>query len=1224
MENSRLIKLFQTIFIGGTLLVLPFFGFAYDDKTTHPALTQEIVKFFNQSFSDQKINDENIELIIQGSIDEDSGIRWMRHFYDPVYNRGLVSAGTSWISSKEWAENTKAQAGVENAFAGITKPFFSGEEDYSWDRAVYEYAWGNKDRGLSGLGHILHLLEDATVPDHTRNDPHPFGSPYEEWTKKFDRKIINLNSTEKPVLLSNLNSYFDTTALNSNNNFFSKDTILDLRYSRPTVKFYESVKLSNNLFTSFGYGAIDGNIYKLVRKDESFDWRKSIRKDKSEKYFITDDDDLILSDYWSLLSKQAVLNGAGVIKLFFDEAEKEKQTKTLYEKNRSWLNKQIDKFKSGVFNIASVLYGITATEKDLTAELPPTPQNSEPKKATTETPEPEPVLKQTAAIITPASTPASNISPAVTPEILTKPPEPAKPQISNETNSVSSGWSYQPSPDSNAAKSAPTPTPTPEPTPPPDPPPPNLLFTISECGQSFSSSTCLLATTTINLSWLSTSTDLKRYNLACELNNSACPNFNFASTTATSTIYNLSDNSSYIFKARAIDNAGNQSIQQIITVEINSRPVVINEIGWGGTSATKAQDEWIELYNPTFFPVNLSGLNLVSETDNGPNIQLSGTISPRGFYLIERTDDTTISDIIASTTASFGNGLNNSGEVLAVKYGSTTIDRTPALNLCGGWCAGVGNPQFLSMERFDPLSSGENQNNWGNWMILLPANGKNADGLPINGTPGRRNSINYLIDKSASFLGQNKTLKKNDSPYIIPSITVVIPSGITLNIEPGVVIKFYNGASSLTVNGIIKAEGTIAEPIIFTSFKDDSYGGDTNQDGASTTPQPGNWSSIKLIGNGSVFDRTIIRYGGLKDFSANYWANLKAENAEFTLKNSIIEESAAYGLWLTNASGAIETNVIRNNNQGLDSIGITAQDGSLNINNNTFTNNTFGLQLTSGGAAHSFTITNNTFSQSSQYPIRVLGAYPTFSGNTAANNDRNGINLQGSLNQDYTLTPDLPYVIQNTTYYIPAGKTLTILPGTIIKLEGVGSISISGKMAANGTAFNKIIFTSINDDDCGISGGCGDTNATTTLPAAGDWYNLSFLAGSASSTLNYVSVRYGGAKPPPWTTLGALRVKDSSIDIKNTLVDNNHLYGIWLENSTSTSIVGSTIKDHQQPLSGNAAGLYLTSSSPFIQNTTFENNTTGIQADGLSSVNNGSGIIFIGNTTNTIPAGLIP
>ena len=41
--------------------------FAYDDKTTHPALTEEAVNFYNLNFN-QKITDEEKEWIISGSI----------------------------------------------------------------------------------------------------------------------------------------------------------------------------------------------------------------------------------------------------------------------------------------------------------------------------------------------------------------------------------------------------------------------------------------------------------------------------------------------------------------------------------------------------------------------------------------------------------------------------------------------------------------------------------------------------------------------------------------------------------------------------------------------------------------------------------------------------------------------------------------------------------------------------------------------------------------------------------------------------------------------------------------------------------------------------------------------------------------------------------------------------------------------------------------------------
>jgi len=90
MENKRNIKFVLLFIWGGTLFVLPFFTFGYDDKTTHPALTQEIVKFFNASFPEKQILSADAEKIIQGSIDEDAETRWLYHFYDPVYNRGLV------------------------------------------------------------------------------------------------------------------------------------------------------------------------------------------------------------------------------------------------------------------------------------------------------------------------------------------------------------------------------------------------------------------------------------------------------------------------------------------------------------------------------------------------------------------------------------------------------------------------------------------------------------------------------------------------------------------------------------------------------------------------------------------------------------------------------------------------------------------------------------------------------------------------------------------------------------------------------------------------------------------------------------------------------------------------------------------------------------------------------------------------------------------------------
>ena len=90
MENYRFIKFTTYIVLVGSILLNPLFLFAYSDKTTHPALTQEIVEFFNLHYPQLQLSNEEKELLIKGSIDEDVAVRPMNHFYDPVYDRGLV------------------------------------------------------------------------------------------------------------------------------------------------------------------------------------------------------------------------------------------------------------------------------------------------------------------------------------------------------------------------------------------------------------------------------------------------------------------------------------------------------------------------------------------------------------------------------------------------------------------------------------------------------------------------------------------------------------------------------------------------------------------------------------------------------------------------------------------------------------------------------------------------------------------------------------------------------------------------------------------------------------------------------------------------------------------------------------------------------------------------------------------------------------------------------
>lgn len=144
---------------------------------------------------------------------------------------------------------------------------------------------------------------------------------------------------------------------------------------------------------------------------------------------------------------------------------------------------------------------------------------------------------------------------------------------------------------------------------------------------------------------------------------------------------------------------------------ITNAAVVINEIAWMGT-AVSATDEWIELHNDGVEDVSLSGWKLVAD-DGAPLISLSGTISAGGYYLLERTDDTTVPEIAADKiyTGDLGNAgetltlFDDSGTVVDTVSGGTNWESvggynetkdTPQRQPDATWLTGVPTPKALN------------------------------------------------------------------------------------------------------------------------------------------------------------------------------------------------------------------------------------------------------------------------------------------------------------------------------------------------------------------------------------------------------------------------------------------------------------------------------------------------------------------------------------------------
>jgi hypothetical protein len=165
----------------------------------------------------------------------------------------------------------------------------------------------------------------------------------------------------------------------------------------------------------------------------------------------------------------------------------------------------------------------------------------------------------------------------------------------------------------------------------------------------------------------------------------------------------------------------------------NVRSVIINEVAWAGTTSSLTSDEWIELYNPGSTAINVTGWTLRA-ADNTPSITLNGMVSPGGYFLLERDDDNTVSDILADQV--YTGELSNGGEALTLRDGSNKVIDTANGN-GGGWPAGSAST-YGTMER--SRTSSETDSLWST-NAGLKKNGKNANNGDILGTPKSSNSI---------------------------------------------------------------------------------------------------------------------------------------------------------------------------------------------------------------------------------------------------------------------------------------------------------------------------------------------------------------------------------------------------------------------------------------------------------------------------------------------------
>lgn len=270
-------------------LVLLFFGKvslqkvqAFDSYVIHPALAQIIALHYNNQNPDDPLSESEIEWFTQGALEEDeSSIRALNHFFNPIKNEGLRVGGVLLgLSAPEWAY-AKNQQQLE----------LGG--DCSWSTAITAYQTGDKAKAFRCLGHVLHLMEDMGVPAHTRNDQHLVGDPFEQWAKyhnpiPVDEAISEPNCTTGKDCITSLGTWI-------NKNFVSKNTINNIDFESP-----------------FNNATIDG---KYLTANQI---KLAVYNPKNRMFSLTEE---IQADYWQKISPMIKAYGEKLITIFILEAK---------------------------------------------------------------------------------------------------------------------------------------------------------------------------------------------------------------------------------------------------------------------------------------------------------------------------------------------------------------------------------------------------------------------------------------------------------------------------------------------------------------------------------------------------------------------------------------------------------------------------------------------------------------------------------------------------------------------------------------------------------------------------------------------------------------------------------------------------------------------------------------------------------------------------------------
>ncbi len=308
-------------------------------------------------------------------------------------------------------------------------------------------------------------------------------------------------------------------------------------------------------------------------------------------------------------------------------------------------------------------------------------------------------------------------------------------------------------------------------------------------------------------------------------------------------------------------------------------------------------------------------------------------------------------------------------------------------------------------------------------------------------------------------------------PYVTRS-TWYVGTNTTVTVDPSVILK---GDDRLYIDGALRILGTESEPVIFTSYNDDSAGGDSNNDGNISVPSPGQSALLNFrassIDSLSLIKNTEFRYPSTA---------LQFDNSGGKVDSSLIQLSRGDAIFIYGNSDPIITNT------KFENIGSYSAYRGHSIYMDMFSNPSFSNNSESNVYLRGLGIRGGTWGSDATIPFR------SFAG-----------------------TDSITYVLSGNIT-IPSGSKIIIPDGMTFKKwtqfgyirNGSRGFIVNGALKINGTPTNPVVFTNDTDDDYGQPADLysnGDENDTYKT---GTWITYNSTSDDTANTINNAIFRY--------------------------------------------------------------------------------------------------------------------